>query len=122
MGREMRDFIGHTPPPDVPGSPATAGEQYSSYSIGTGSYQLFAASIHTSNAYEEECRISMITRDAVGTEYETCIDSGVVSQNRPFTVKDSLVVGPGSIRGYVTNLAATSFGFAVIADKIRRTG
>lgn len=102
-----------------PAAPAVAGEQYSSRSITTGAYRIAAASIHTGNAYEEECRITLIQSDSSGSTTEACLASGVVSQNRPFSLQTQrLVSGPGSVRAYVENLDTTAFTFALILDKI----
>ena len=102
-----------------PAAPATIGEQYSSRTITTGAYRIAAASIHTENNYEEECRITLLQTNPSGGTTEACLGSGVVSQNNPFALPTQrLVSGPGSVRAYVTNLDATAFTFALIIDKI----
>ena len=108
-------------PPDTPEeSPATAGEQYSQKTLGHGNFLVKAASIHTSNAYEETCRISLVYVSG-GSETEICLERGKVSQNEPFALsRERPVLGPGYIRAYVVNLAATSFSFAVSVDRVGR--
>jgi len=122
MSREQRDYIGHagTPAPvSPPAAPAVAGEQYSSHTLTTGTYRVYAASIHTTNPYEEECRISLVHTGSDGTTTEACLASGIVSQNKPFSLPASrIVTGSGSLRAYVTNLDATAFSFYAIVDKI----
>lgn len=123
LGRELRDVPGGTygsPETPVP-SPAVAGEQYSSKTLSDGVFIVRGASVHTSNAYEESCRISQIFVSSGGAETEVCLEHGSVSQNRPFVLsRQKTIVGPGYLRAYVINLAATSFSFAVSLDKIGR--
>lgn len=101
-------------PPGSGSSPATAGEQYVIETLSTGIYRVYAASIKTFNAYDEEARIAWIFTEGDGTEIEVTLHSGIVSQNQPLclpVVRE--LVGPGSLRGYVENLAATAFTFEV---------
>jgi len=101
-------------PPGSGSSPATAGEQYVSESLSEGIYDIYAASIITGNAYEEEARITWIYVQPDGEEVETTLVSGLVSQNRPLCLPGKFEIrGPGFIRGYVYNLDATSFTFNV---------
>lgn len=109
---------GSSPPESPPDAPGTVGEQYSEYSLTTGTFVVYAASIHSGNAYQEEARISLISTDSKGAESEVVLESGHVSNNRPFSLsRGRLITGPGFIRGYVINLAATAFSFIVSIDK-----
>lgn len=121
-GGTYRGGGGVSGPSTPPAPAAAAGETYSQTPLGKGNFRITAASIHTTNAYEEQARISLIYVDSNASETEQCLESGLVSYRRPFSLAtDRIVSGPGFIRAYVVNLDATTFAFKVVVDKIEES-
>jgi len=103
-------------PTSSPSPAAAAGEISAQKTLSVGTYIVRAASIHTDNAFDEECRISFVD----DTGLELCLASGVVSNNRPFALEsERTITGGGYLRAYVIALGATTFDFVSAVDKVR---
>ncbi len=118
----VRGGGGVSGPTTPPAPAAAAGETYSQTPLSKGNFRISAASIHTTNEYVEQARISLVYVDSNGNETEQCLASGQVSYHNPFALSEQrIVAGPGFVRAYVVNLAATTFSFRVAVDKIEET-
>jgi len=93
------------PPPSAKTSEAGAGSVNVDYRIGTGRHTIYVSSIHTDVQYQQECSINIVWVAGDGEETEMTLESGVVSNNRPFSLAATRhVEGPGFIRATVVNL------------------
>lgn len=102
------------PPPTTKTSSSAAGSTSVDYKLGEGIHTLYTASIHTTEAYQQPAKISMVWLDGSGTEYEHTLSSGYVSANHPFSILSPRILeGPGYIRSTVVHLETTTHDFKV---------
>lgn len=102
-------------PPGTKTSATGTGEQSSTFTLGEGVYELYAASIkHEQSAESIPGRISYIYKTGDGTEIEVILSSGYIAKYLPLVLpKTVFLTGPGYLKSTCYHLTSMYHVFNV---------